>query len=426
MRESVSPLLPPLPPQWFFAPIILSYYPIDPIVTMLLNPRPASPSSGQWICSGTKRISIALSSVTNVDGLVSLYTFRQTIKEASSGGGGSSGSNRRSISPTTTSRLGGESGLGVDNSGLHVMITDGNKTYYINIRGKDIRHMPSDIDEKEQLDKVASVLLRPDDETFKVSYKRIHAQLLGGSQDSNDTTSIEVSIRKTLLNNIVRPVWEGILNDIGILCYQDLPLFARCAYPESDTTTDSSSSSGLALPIMLGDTINRLHKEIETLRHDNRVLENNTLRWKSTSEKMSNKWENEKSDLTHRFLTLFNDHKARHVEVVKELDQLKGKKQRVVIGGSNERSIIDRTTVKRRSREMNASSTNNPDLHDDNDYVIYDNADVNRLAAGSSSTSKQQSSSHDMTQQINTNNRAKEYSHPKELFSSDDDEDMIV
>ena len=107
---------------------------------------------------------------------------------------------------------------------------------------------------------------------------------------------------------------------------------------------------------------------------------------------------------------------------MKELDELKGKKQRVI--GSNE-SIIDRTTVKRRSREMNASSTNNPDLHDDNDYVIYDNADVNRLAAGSS-TLKQQSSSHDMTQQINTNNRAKEYSHPKELFSSDDEDDMIV
>ena len=382
---------------------------------MQLNPRPASPSSGQWICSGTKRISIALSSVTNVDGLVSLYTFRPTIKEASSGGG----SGRRSISPTTTSRLSRESGLGVDNRGLHVMITDGKTTYYIIIRGKDIRHLPSDGDEKEQLDKVTSVILRPDDETFKVSYKRIRAQLLGGSQDSNDTTSVEVSIRKTLLNNIVRPVWEGILNDIGILCYQDLPLFARCAYPESDTT---DSSSGLALPIMLGDTINRLNKEIETLRNENRLLENNTLRWKSTSEKMSNKWENEKSDLTYHFLTLFNDHKARHVEVVKELDELKGKKQRVI--GSNE-SIIDRTTVKRRSREMNASSTNNPDLHDDNDYVIYDNADVNRLAAGSS-TLKQQSSSHDMTQQINTNNRAKEYSHPKELFSSDDEDDMIV
>lgn len=382
---------------------------------MLLNPRPASPSSGQWICSGTKRISIALSSVTNVDGLVSLYTFRPTIKEASSGGG----SGRRSISPTTTSRLSGESGLGVDNSGLHVMITDGKTTYYIIIRCKDIRHLPSDGDEKEQLDKVASVILRPDDETFKVSYKRIRAQFLGGSQDSNDTTSVEVSIRKTLLNNIVRPVWEGILNDIGILNYQDLPLFVRCAYPESDTT---DSSSGLALPIMLGDTINRLHKEIETLRNENRLLEKNTLRWKSTSEKMSNKWENEKSDLTYHFLTLFNDHKARHVEVVKELDQLKGKKQRVI--GSNE-SIIDRTTIKRRSREMNASSANNPDLHDDNDYVIYDNADVNRLAAGSS-TSKQQSSSHDMKQQINTNNRAKEYSHPKELFSSDDEDDMIV
>lgn len=371
--------------------------------------RPASPSSGQWICSGTKRISIALSSVTKIDGMVSLYTFRQSINNV---GQEASGGGRRSISPTTTGRLSGE-GLGVDNSGLHVMITDGNKTYYVNIQGgKDIRHLPSDGDEKEQLDKVASVLLRSDDDTFKVSYKRIRAQLLGGSQDSNDTTSVEVSIRKTLLNNIVRPVWEGTLNDIGILNYRDLPLFARCAYPESDQT---DASSGLALPIMLGDTINRLHREIETLRNENKLLEDNTLRWKSTSEKLSNKWETEKSDLTDCFLTLFNEHKARHVEVMKELDQLKGKKQRI----SSSESIIDRTTAKRRSREMNASNTNNPDLHDDNDYVIYDNAEVNRLAG--CSTSKERN----MTQ-INNPHRAKEYSHPKELFSSDDEDDMIV
>lgn len=388
-------------------PLSPSFDPITPSTMLPTHPRPTSPSAGQWICSGTKRISIALSSVTNVDGMVSLYTFRQSIN--ASGGG------RRSISPTTTGQLSGE-GLGVDNSGLHVMITDGTKTYYINFQGKDIRHLPSDGDEKEQLDKVASVLLRQDDATFKVSYKRIRAQLLGGSQDSNDTTSVEVSIRKTLLNNIVRPVWEGTLNDIGILNYQDLPLFARCAYPESDQT---DASSGLALPIMLGDTINRLHKEIEALRNENRLLEDNTLRWKSTSEKMSNKWETEKSDLTDRFLILFNEHKAIHVDVVNELR--KGKKQRII--GSSE-SIIDQTTVKRRSRERNASNTNNPDLHNDNDYVVYDNAEVNHLAAGSS-TSKERSSSHDMTQ-INNHHRAKEYSHPKELFSSDEEDDMIV
>lgn len=331
--------------------------------------------------------------------MVSLYTYCPTSNAVGDGA-----SCRRSILPT--GRLSGEC-LGVANGDLHVMMTDGAQTYYKIIQSNDIRHMPSEGGGKV-LDRVASVLLHPNDETCKVSYKRMR----GGSQDSNDTTRIEVSIRKTLLNSIVRPVWEGTLNDIGLICYQDLPPFARCALPDSDRT---NASSGLALPIMLGDTINQLHRVIEALRAENRQLEENTLRWKSTSEKLSNKWETEKSELTDRFLTLFNDHKSRHMEVQKELDQIKGKKQR--IGGE---SVVDQK-MKRRSRE-----SNQPELEDDNDYVTYENAEVNRLAAGTSlkqSSAKPVASMSQSSGFVNPHTGAREVSHPKDLFSSDDDDD---
>ena len=109
----------------------------------------------------------------------------------------------------------------------------------------------------QQLQEVKSILLRPDDDVYKVSYKRLRGQIVGGTNDSKNTTSIRVSIRKTCLNNIVRPVWEGQLNNIAVACYDDLPLFARHALPEFDQT---DASSGLSFSLMLGDTINKLHK----------------------------------------------------------------------------------------------------------------------------------------------------------------------
>ena len=182
-------------------------------------------------------------------------------------------------------------------------------------------------EEGRELEAVSAILRRPDDDVFKVSYKRQRGQVLGGTNDHKTTNSIRVSIRKTCLNNVVRPVWEGQMNNIRHAYYDDLPLFARNALPETSQSDDASS--GLASTLMLGDTINKLHKEIDALRNQNKQLEANTLRWKSTSEKLSNQWEDEKSELTARFLTLFNEHKLRHIETVKELEQLKGKKQKI-------------------------------------------------------------------------------------------------
>ncbi len=341
---------------------------------------------GQWICAGTKRISINEGEYlpSTVGGMVSVYRFRPT-----------------------------SSAIGFDASSdgdLHVMITDGAHTFYRSILCKDIRHMSSE--NGKELDRVASILLRPDDETFKVRYNR---QLFGGSQDSKNTSTIEVSIRKMCLNNVVRPIWEGSFNDIGLSCYDDLPLFARCAIPESDRT---DTSSGLSLPVMLGDTINRLQKEIDALRDTNRQLQENTLRWKSTSEKLSNRWESDKSELTDRFLLLFNDHKARHAEVLKELDQLRGNKQRTCD------IVVDRSGM-RRSREAMR-----PDHEDDNDYVTWANAEVNRLAAGPCSKKRNANDGKPVADVqgsgfVNPHTGAREFCNPKELFSSDDEEDMI-
>ena len=342
----------------------------------------------QWICAGTKRISIDDGEYlpSTVGGMVSVYSSRPT-----------------------------NNAIGFDassDSDLHVMITDGAHTFYRSIRATDIRHMPSE--NGKQLDRVASILLRPDDETFKVRYRRLRAQLFGGSNDSKNTNTIEISIRKFCLNNVVRPIWEGSLNDIGLSRHDDLPLFARCAIAESDR---ADPSSGLALPVMLGDTINRLQKEIDALRDTNRQLQENTLRWKSTAEKLSNRWESEKSELTDRFLLLFNDHKARHSEVLKELEQLKENKQRT---GD---SVIDRGGM-RRSRDSIL-----PDHEDDNDYVTWKDKEVDRLAAGPSKKRNANDGNPVAAVQgsgfVNPHTGASEFSNAKELFSSDDEEDMI-
>lgn len=279
-------------------------------------------------------------------------------------------------------------------------------------------------DDGQELETAKSILLRPDGEIFrmgeifKVSYKRVEGQLFGGSYDSKNTTSVKVSIRKTCANSVVRPVWEGQLNNICHTCYDDLPLFARCALPEEMNQT--KSSSGLSFPLMLGDTIKKLQKEIDALRTENKQLETNTLRWKSTSEKLSNQWESEKSDLTDRFLTLFNEHKARHVETQKELDHLKGKKQRT------EGTV----TSNNRSSSARRSRASFPDDEDEHDYVTYGNDEVNRLAAGPNlkRRSKDRKPAASLTQDsgfVNPHTGAREYSNTQELFSSDEDADNM-
>lgn len=298
-------------------------------------------------------------------------------------------------------------------------------------------------EEGEELEKVTSILLCPDDEIFKVSYKWVRGQLVGGSRDSESTTSVKVSIRKTCINNIVRPVWEGQLDNICHSCYDHLPLFARNALP-GDTQTDSSS--GLSFSVMLGDAIKKLHNKIHVLRTRNEQLEANTLRWKSTADKLSNEWESEKSELTDRFLTLFNEHKAQYVETKKELDRLKGNRS------CTERS--DKAISNRNSHQRTNKQTLSDD-EDEHDYADYDDELVARLAKGASSTQRRASTDDDKKPMVslkrklqtshttehggrvprhhrhvggggfvNPHTGATEFSNPKDLFSSSEDEGM--
>lgn len=280
------------------------------------------------------------------------------------------------------------------------------------IHRKDIRHISSD--DGNELEKVTSVLLRDDDKSFKVHFKRVEGQIVGGSLDSKNTTSVLVSIRKTCLNSIVRTVWEGHLNDICHSFYDDLPSFLRRAHCDR-----TAKSSGLALPILLGDTINELHNEIDALRSENKRLNENNLLWKSTAEKLSNQWETEKSELTERFLTLFNEHKARHLETRKELEHLQARQQK------SDDTISNRVGFRKSRDKM-------PDDEDLHDYVTYNNEEVDRLAEG---RSLKRSSTNDAKKRIqsqsqstssgfvNPHTGAMEFSHPKELFSSDEDDD---
>ncbi len=282
----------------------------------------------------------------------------------------------------------------------------------LSIQRRDVRHIPSD--DGKELEKVTSVFLCDEDESFKIIYKRIEGQIVGGSLDSKNTTSVLVSIRKICLNNVVRTVWEGRFDDICHSYHDDLPLFLRSALTNSDV---SSKSSSLVFPILLGDTNNELQKEIDELRSENKRLDENTLAWKSTSEKLSNQWETEKSELTERFLILFNDHKARHAETRKELEHLKGKKQR------NDDTIGNRLGSQK-SRDLM------PDYEDEHDYATYNNEEVDRLAEGRSLKSvarnkpKSSGSQSGGSGFVNPHTGAMEYSNPKELFSSDEDDSM--
>ncbi|KAL9186594.1 hypothetical protein ACHAXT_005832 [Thalassiosira profunda] len=284
--------------------------------------------------------------------------------------------------------------------------------HFCSLSLKDIRHMSTD--EGRELEEVTAILLRPDDDTYKTSYKRVEGQLVGGSNDTKSTTSVKMSVRKTLANGIVRPVWQGQVHDICHAAYDDLPSFAKRARPDEER---ANASSGLSLSVALGDTVNKLHKEIEALRTENTQLESNTLRWKSTSDKLSNRWESEKSELTDRFLVLFNEHKSRHVKTQRELDQLKGK------GKHTEGAVRERSSLgsgKKNKEEF-------PDFEDEHDYATYDKETVDRLAAGRSSCGKRprppESSLGSVSGFTNPHTGATEFANPKELFSSDEEDD---
>ena len=174
--------------------------------------------------------------------------------------------------------------------------------------------MTSTTSTEQLLDQVESILLqrnRSVDEIFKVIYKMTGGQVFGGTQDTTNTTCVKVSIRKTLANQIVRPIWEDNLIPISHANYDSLPVFARHALPNNSASNQYETASSLAFSIILGDTITKLQKDITALREENEQLRINTGRWKGTAQKLNNEWQSEKSELTERFLTLFNQHKAR-------------------------------------------------------------------------------------------------------------------
>jgi hypothetical protein len=275
------------------------------------------------------------------------------------------------------------------------------------IAAKDIKHMSSTTSTEQLLDQVESILLQrnrtlDEHQIFKVAYKMTGGQVFGGTQDTMNTTCVKVSIRKTLANQIVRPIWEGSLIPISHANYDSLPIFARHALPNNSASNQYENASSLAFSIILGDTITKLQKDITALREENEQLRINANRWKGTAQKLNNQWQSEKSELTERFLTLFNQHKGRHIETKKELDELKGN-QRYERGGGSSLKPPPHSDHKERP-DMR------PDDEDEHDYVLYDDDYVNRMAAGG-----------DMQQK-----RRRKNSTTRMFGSDDEDNDMGV
>lgn len=235
------------------------------------------------------------------------------------------------------------------------------------------------------LDQVESILLQKnktldEEQIFKAAYKKMGGQVFGsGTQDTLSTTCVKVSIRKTLANSIVRPIWEGNLIPISHANYDTLPIFAQHALPANNNASNQyeTTASSLAFSIILGDTVTKLQKDIIAMREENEQLRVNANRWKGTAQRLNNQWQSEKSELTERFLTLFNQHKARHVETKKELDVTKGNQR-------YDRSSLGNTSEIHRDvrPEMRV------DDEDEHDYETWDDDYVNRMAAGSSTQQK--------------------------------------
>ena len=254
------------------------------------------------------------------------------------------------------------------------------------IVAKDIKHMTQTSTTELLLDQVESILLQKnktldEEQIFKVAYKKMGGQVFGSgtTQDTLSTTCVKVSIRKTLANSIVRPIWEGSLIPISHANHDTLPIFAQHALPANNDASNQyeTTASSLAFSIVLGDTVTKLQKDIIALREENEQLRVNANRWKGTAQRLNNQWQSEKSELTERFLTLFNQHKARHVETKKELDEVKGNQRfdRSSLGTSSE--------IHREERpEMRV------DDEDEHDYETWDDDYVNRMAAGGSTQQK--------------------------------------
>eukprot|EP00804_Cyclotella_cryptica_P026111 CCRYP_013011-RA/>CCRYP_013011-RA protein AED:0.03 eAED:0.03 QI:126/1/1/1/1/1/2/697/253 len=247
----------------------------------------------QYSCMGTNRISITNDDrSSSSDGMISLFLRENDEKSV----------NRR------LSDHGSDS-----DDCLHLVITDGVDTFYAPIMSKDIKQISHE-NHKTPLDQVASILLynkegtqemierHYEQEKYKISYKRMQGQLLGGEHDSTTTTTVKTSILKTCFNNLVRPVWEGSVSNVHHSNYKRLPSFVQNALPNSyHQSTATPPSSGLAFPLMLRNTISKLQDEAESLRNQNKQLNADALRWKATVDKLMGQWQIEKNELTENF-----------------------------------------------------------------------------------------------------------------------------
>ena len=113
------------------------------------------------------------------------------------------------------------------------------------IVAKDIKHMTQTSTTELLLDQVESILLQKnktldEEQIFKVAYKKMGGQVFGSgtTQDTLSTTCVKVSIRKTLANSIVRPIWEGNLIPISHANYDTLPIFAQHALPANNDASN--------------------------------------------------------------------------------------------------------------------------------------------------------------------------------------------
>jgi hypothetical protein len=288
--------------------------------------------------------------------------------------------------------------------------------------------------DKTPLDQVADILLyteeladvqsRNEQEKYKISYKRIEGQLIGGDHDATSTTSVKASILKTCFNNLVRPVWEGPVINVQHANYNDLPYFVQNALPDPSNEGDTTyASSGLAFPLMLGGTISKLQNEAATLHKQKQQLAVDALRWKDTLDKLMDKWQEEKHELTQNFLTLFNQHKARHIETRQKLEALTKLKDDGT--GNNEAVLSSNKKLKRGSL---------PDDEDQHDYATWDPEMVDRLAAGPEGRKKIAKRNNNGKVKSEEDDEIISYKNPitgvmmvtdhKQLFSDDEDDDV--
>ncbi|KAL3789271.1 hypothetical protein HJC23_000337 [Cyclotella cryptica] len=346
----------------------------------------------QYSCMGTNRISITNDDrSSSSDGMISLFLRENDEKSV----------NRR------LSDHGSDS-----DDCLHLVITDGVDTFYAPIMSKDIKQISHE-NHKTPLDQVASILLynkegtqemierHYEQEKYKISYKRMQGQLLGGEHDSTTTTTVKTSILKTCFNNLVRPVWEGSVSNVHHSNYKRLPSFVQNALPNSyHQSTATPPSSGLAFPLMLRNTISKLQDEAESLRNQNKQLNADALRWKAT---------------------------ARHLETRHKLDALTKQSAKNMAVGT-----LANKSLPRKEREAIL------DDEDNHDYAVWDKETVERLAAGPRGSKGKSKKQHakvdeeggDVSSSVlgdtfrNPHTGVLEISNYKRMFDSDDEDEV--